>query len=180
MGYESLSTVVVLVIVVIIMAGWLPTRTVKGMRKVAEHREDRYSSSLHLVDKDSGTRFSDERTPPAKGIIMQSDHTRGAKYSSEHIARVRQLRRAAIRRRRIIVITLLAITVLVLGISFPLKFSPLFALIPAALLAVVLALGAGPRLGTQGRGGQRQALGRQKGRGHVWCGRRLRRCGASS
>ena len=140
MGYESLSTVVVLVIVVIIMAGWLPTRTVKGMRKVAEHREDRYSSSLHLVDKDSGTRFSDERTPPAKGIIMQSDHTRGAKYSSEHIARVRQLRRAAIRRRRIIVITLLAITVLVLGISFPLKFSPLFALIPAALLAVVLAL----------------------------------------
>lgn len=164
MGYESLSTVVVLVIVVIIMAGWLPTRTVKGMRKVAEHREDRYSSSLHLVDKDSGTRFSDERTPPAKGIIMQSDHTRGAKYSSEHIARVRQLRRAAIRRRRIIVITLLAITVLVLGISFPLKFSPLFALIPAALLAVVLALGA--RAASQAREWERrvaEANGRRSG-----------------
>ena len=164
MGYESLSTVVVLVIVVIIMAGWLPTRTVKGMRKVAEHREDRYSSSLHLVDKDSGTRFSDERTPPAKGIIMQSDHTRGAKYSSEHIARVRQLRRAAIRRRRIIVITLLAITVLVLGISFPLKFSPLFALIPAALLAVVLALGA--RAASQAREWERKvaaANGRRSG-----------------
>lgn len=164
MGYESLSTVVVLVIVVIIMAGWLPTRTVKGMRKVAEHREDRYSSSLHLVDKDSGTRFSDERTPPAKGIIMQSDHTRGAKYSSEHIARVRHLRRAAIRRRRIIVITLLAITVLVLGISFPLKFSPLFALIPAALLAVVLALGA--RAASQAREWERKvaaANGRRSG-----------------
>ena len=56
MGYESLSTVVVLAIVIILMVFWLPKRTVKGMKRVIEHREDRFSPSLHLVDADSGTR----------------------------------------------------------------------------------------------------------------------------
>ncbi|WP_125969176.1 hypothetical protein [Bifidobacterium samirii] len=142
MGYDSLSAVVVLVIVVIIMAGWLPVRTARGMRKVAEHREDKYSPSLHLVGMDDGTRFSDTHTPQAKGIIMQADRTRDAKYTPERIARVRALRHAAIRRRRIIVVALLACTVVVLALSFPLHVSPLFALIPAALTALVLALGA--------------------------------------
>ena len=142
MGYDSLSAVVVLVIVVIIMAGWLPVRTARGMRKVAEHREDKYSPSLHLVGMDDGTRFSDTHTPQAKGIIMQADRTRDAKYTPERIARVRALRHAAIRRRRIIVAALLVCTVLVFVVSFPLHVSPLFALIPAAATAVVLALGA--------------------------------------
>ena len=75
MGYESLSTVVVLVILMVIAVGWLPRRTVNSMKKVAEHRQDRYSSSLHLVDADSGTRFSDEHTPQPKGAIMQRAQT---------------------------------------------------------------------------------------------------------
>ncbi|WP_094730337.1 hypothetical protein [Bifidobacterium hapali] len=137
MGYESLSAVVVLVIVVIVMAGWLPARTAKGMRTVAEHREDKYSPSLHLIDIDDGTRFSDEHTPRAKGIIMQSD----PKYTAERVAYVRQLRRAAIRRRRVLVLSLLALTVLVLVLAIALKFSPLFALIPGVLLVVSVALG---------------------------------------
>ena len=58
MGYESLSTVVVLAIVIILMVFWLPKRTVKGMKRVIEHREDRFSPSLHLVDADSGTPVS--------------------------------------------------------------------------------------------------------------------------
>lgn len=141
MGYESLSTIIVLVIVVIALAVWLPKRTANGMERVNEHREDRYSPSLHLVDADSGTRFSDAHTPQAKGAIMQSARSHGATPSPERIAEVRRLRRAAIRRRRIIVVSLLAVTVVVLALSFPLRFSPLFALIPAVLLAVVLALG---------------------------------------
>ncbi len=72
MGYESLSTVVVLAIVVILMVIWLPRRTIKGMKRVIEHREDRFSPSLHLVDADSGTRFSDETAAAAKGVLMQS------------------------------------------------------------------------------------------------------------
>ena len=54
MGYESLSTVVVLAIVIILMVFWLPKRTVKGMKRVIEHREDRFSPSLHLVDAERG------------------------------------------------------------------------------------------------------------------------------
>lgn len=141
MGYESLSTVVVLAIVVILMAVWLPRRTVKGMKRVIEHREDRFSPSLHLVDADSGTRFSDDTVAKAKGVLMQSTQTHAGGMSEEHIAQVRALRHAAIRRRRIIVVSLLAITAVVLVFAIALHFSPMFALIPAALLAAVLALG---------------------------------------
>ena len=81
MGYESLSTVVVLAIVIILMVFWLPKRTVKGMKRVIEHREDRFSPSLHLVDADSGTRFSDETAAKAKGAIMQSNETHEGKLT---------------------------------------------------------------------------------------------------
>lgn len=141
MGYESLSTVVVLAIVVILMLIWLPRRTIKGMKRVIEHREDRFSPSLHLVDADSGTRFSDETVAAAKGVLMQSTEAHKGATSEERIAEIRALRHAAVRRRRAIAVSLLTITVVVLVCAFVLHFSPLFALIPAALLAAVLALG---------------------------------------
>lgn len=141
MGYESLSTIIVLAIVMILMVIWLPKRTVNGMKKVIEHREDRFSPSLHLVDADSGTRFSDETSVQSKGAIMQSEETHKDKLSKEHIAQVRALRRAAIRRRRAIAATLAVLTVVVFVCAFVLHFSPLLALIPAALLAAVLAMG---------------------------------------
>ncbi|WP_370737542.1 magnesium transporter [Bifidobacterium lemurum] len=71
---------------------------------------------------------------------MQAE-TSQVRLSDEHIARVRGLRRAAARRRRILVLSLAAVTVLVLVLAIVLRFSPLFALIPAALLAGALALG---------------------------------------
>ena len=141
MGYESLSTVVVLVILMVIAVGWLPRRTVNSMKKVAEHRQDRYSSSLHLVDADSGTRFSDEHTPQPKGAIMQRAQTSTTTPTTAKVAHIRELRRAAVRRRRILALSLLLITVLVLVLSMVLPFSALFALIPGVLLAVVLAFG---------------------------------------
>ena len=141
MGYESLSTVVVLAIVVILMLIWLPRRTIKGMKRVIEHREGRFSPSLHLVDADSGTRFSDETVAAAKGVLMQSTEAHKGATSEERIAEIRALRHAAVRRRRAIAVSLLTITVVVLVCAFALHFSPLFALIPAALLAAVLALG---------------------------------------
>lgn len=140
MKYESLSTIVVLVIIGIIMAVWLPKRTVNGMKQVVKHRSDRYSSSLHLVSEESGTRFSDVRTPQAKGAIMpatQTDHEKNRAY----IAQVRGLRRAAARHRRWLAGGLLAAAVVVLVLAIALHFSPFYALIPAALCAVVCALG---------------------------------------
>lgn len=140
MKYESLSTIVVLVIIGIIMAVWLPKRTVNGMKQVVKHRSDRYSSSLHLVSEESSTRFSDVRTPQAKGAIMpatQTDHEKNRAY----IAQVRGLRRAAARRRRWLAGGLLAAAVVLLVLAIALHCSPFYALIPAALCAVVCALG---------------------------------------
>ena len=137
MGYESLSTIIVLVIVLMGIAVWLPARTLKGMKWAQEHRADKYSTSLHLVDERSGTRFSDGDTR-MEGIVMQSNMQQ---ISAQHVAEVRRLRREAIRRRRFIVISLAVITVLVLVCALVLHFSPWFALIPAVLLGVVLALG---------------------------------------
>lgn len=141
MGYESLSTVVVLVIVAIIIVVWLPVRTANGMKRVDEHRQDRYSPSLHIVDAENGRRFGDIKPHKAKGAAMPAS-TPSARLTSEHIAHVRELRRAAIRRRQILAVCLLAITVLVFAVSFPLHFSPLLALIPFVLLLLVLVLGA--------------------------------------
>ena len=141
MGYESLSTVIVLVIVVLMLAVWLPRRTVNGMKHVMEHREDRYSSSLHLVDADSGTKFSDVRTPQAKGAIMQQ------------ASRTRPCRRRSISHRY-------GVCAARPRVAAPSSrecwrrprssssfwrlfcvFSPLFALIPGGLLLVVVGLG---------------------------------------
>ena len=94
MGYESLSTVVVLVIVAIIIVVWLPVRTANGMKRVDEHRQDRYSPSLHIVDAENGRRFGDIKPHKAKGAAMPAS-TPSARLTSEHIAHVRELRRAA-------------------------------------------------------------------------------------
>ena len=110
MGYESLSTVVVLVIVAIIIVVWLPVRTANGMKRVDEHRQDRYSPSLHIVDAENGRRFGDIKPHKAKGAAMPAS-TPSARLTPEHIAHVRELRRAAIRRRQILAVCLLAITV---------------------------------------------------------------------
>ena len=141
MGYESLSTVVVLVIVAIIIVVWLPVRTANGMKRVDEHRQDRYSPSLHIVDAENGRRFGDIKPYKAKGAAMPAS-TPSARLTPEHIAHVRELRRAAIRRRQILAVCLLAITVLVFAVSFPLHFSPLLALIPFVLLLLLVVLGA--------------------------------------
>jgi len=140
MGYDSLSTVIVAVIVILGIAVWLPLRTSNSMKQVLEHRADKFSASLHLVDEHSGTRFSDGQTH-MEGVGMQPNTKQPGMPTAERVAQVRSLRRAAIRRRRIIVATLALITVVVLVCAFSLRFSPLYALIPAALLAVVLACG---------------------------------------
>ncbi|WP_152593181.1 hypothetical protein [Bifidobacterium gallicum] len=111
------------------------------MKQVLKHREDKYSASLHLIDANSGTTFSDEHTPVSKGAIMPSTQTTPVR-DREYVAKVRAARKAAIHRRRILVSTLLAVTILVLLLAVVFHFSMLYALIPGVLLAVVLALGA--------------------------------------
>ncbi|WP_165782648.1 hypothetical protein [Bifidobacterium margollesii] len=86
--------------------------------------------------------FGDQhRTIAGKGVTMQPS-AQVSVLDDARIAEVRRLRRAAIRRRQILVISLLAVAVLVLVLALALHFSPAFALIPVVLDAVVLALGA--------------------------------------
>ena len=120
MDYESLSTIVLVVIVAILMVSWLPRRTVQGMKQVIKHQSDRYSASLHLIDEGDGTRFSDARTVELKGTPMASPHT---VRDREYVAQVRDLRRAAARRRKILVGALLGISVLVFVLAVILVFS---------------------------------------------------------
>ncbi|NEG96392.1 hypothetical protein GFD17_06420 [Bifidobacterium sp. SMB2] len=77
-----------------------------------------------------------------------------ARLDDTKIAHVRALRRDAIRRRRVLVLSLLAVAVVILVLALALHFSPLFALIPVALDAVVLALGV--RASKQAREWERQ------------------------
>ena len=133
----------VLVIAVILVLGWLPFRTVKGMKRASEHRQDRLSTSLHMVGREDGMRFCDRQSRTVKGLVMQQGQQDGNRRSqAQRIKQIRQLRRAAIRRRRILVLTLLVITLLVAGLSFLIDYSPWFTLIPLALVIVVLAAGA--------------------------------------
>lgn len=141
MGYESLSTVVVLVIVIIAIAVWLPARTANGMKRAAEHRQDRYSPSLRIVEAEDGRRFGDIEPYQAKGAAMPAS-TQSARLTTEHIAHIRELRRESIRRRQILVASLLAVAIVVFALAFIVHYSPLFALIPLALTAAVLVMGA--------------------------------------
>lgn len=141
MDYESLSTVVVLVIVIIAIAVWLPARTANGMKRAAEHRQDRYSPSLRIVEAEDGRRFGDIEPYQAKGAAMPAS-TQSARLTTEHIAHIRELRRESIRRRQILVASLLAVAIVVFALAFIVHYSPLFALIPLALTAAVLAMGA--------------------------------------
>jgi hypothetical protein len=153
MDYAWLSGVVILVILAILVLGWLPRRTAKSMNRVVEHREDKYSPSLHLVDANSGTGFCDNRRLLSEGELVRSEQAnvavkpalvaQSATSDKEQakIAHIRRLRREAARRRSIISLSLLVITGAVFALSFVLGFSALFALIPAAVLVVVLVCG---------------------------------------
>ncbi len=141
MGYESVSALLVLIILVALWFGWLPKRTVNGMKSMLEHREDRFSPSLHLVGEWSIAHVCDGTSMLAKEACMQPTQQKQT-LTPEHIARVRTARRAAVRRRRILVIALVVLTILVLLAGCSGLFTPVFALIPAIMLFVVLYLGA--------------------------------------
>lgn len=145
MGYESVSALLVLIILVALWFGWLPKHTVNGMKSILEHREDRYSPSLHLVDEWSATRVCDGTRTTAKGVDMQPTEQkteRKQRFTKEYINHIRSLRRAAVRRRCMLVLALSVLTFLVALVGFGGLYSPAFALIPLAFLAIVLVCGA--------------------------------------
>lgn len=140
MGYESVSALIVLIILVALWFGWLPNHTINGMKTMLEHREDRFSPTLHLVGEWSIARICDGTGMLAKEACMQPTQQK-RKLTPERIARVRAARRAAIRRRCVLVASLAVLTFLVFLAGCSGLFSPAFALIPGAMVAVVLYFG---------------------------------------
>lgn len=158
MGYESVSALIVLIIIIALMFGWLPKRTVNSMKSMLEHSEDRYSPSLHIVDERSASLFHECSGAMAKGVGMQPSEKRSNKnkntknksnkskvlrdnFTPQHVSRIRALRRAAVRRRRILVFSLVFLTLVVLVAGLSGLYSAWFALIPFALVSTVLYFG---------------------------------------
>lgn len=141
MGYESISTLLLVIIVIALLFGWLPKLTLKSMKTMLEHSEDRYSSSLHLVDEWTNSHMCDDANKFAEGASMQPAKQNIKMITQEHIRKVRQLRRDSIRRRRILVSLLFVLTLVVLFTGFSGLYSPLFALIPFALFSTVIYFG---------------------------------------
>ena len=129
-----------LIILVALWFGWLPNHTINGMKTMLEHREDRFSPTLHLVGEWSIARICDGTGMLAKEACMQPTQQK-RKLTPERIARIRAARRAAIRRRCVLVASLAVLTFLVFLAGCSGLFSPAFALIPGAMVAVVLYFG---------------------------------------
>lgn len=153
-----MSSIVFALVILVALFALIPLLTKRGMMNAARHDEDRYSSSLHLVELDPQTdepvkqktsQTTDPGRDPGKkdNTMSQSPSVstmNGAARSTvqDHIDRVRNERRKAIRRRRLVVLSLLLLGVALILLSLFTPISPWYAAIPAVLLIAVLALGA--------------------------------------
>lgn len=153
-----MSSIVFALVILVALFALIPLLTKRGMMNAARHDEDRYSSSLHLVELDPQTdepvkqktsHTTDPGRDPGKkdNTMSQSPSVstmNGAARSTvqDHIDRVRNERRKAIRRRRLVVLSLLLLGVALILLSLFTPISPWYAAIPAVLLIAVLALGA--------------------------------------
>lgn len=120
-------------IVALVFFGFIPNRTKVAIDKTRKHEGDRFSTSLHLVRIDNGSII-----PGARGNTMPQA---AQQLTREKINDVRAKRRAAIRRRQILVVSLLVVAVATLVCAFVLHFTPLWALIPVVVVAIVLFFG---------------------------------------
>jgi hypothetical protein len=134
MGFDSMGSIVIVAIAVLVLAGFVPSRTRLAISRARKHEADRFSTSLHLVRIEPGFII-----PGARGTNMPQAVKQ---LSQEKINEIHNLRRASIRRRQILVVSLLVVTVVVVALAFALHFTPLWGLIPAALIAVILFFGA--------------------------------------
>lgn len=120
-------------IVALVFFGFIPNRTKVAIDKTRKHEGDRFSTSLHLVRIDNGSII-----PGARGNTMPQA---AQQLTREKINDVRAKRRAAIHRRQILVASLLVVAAATLVCAFVFHFTALWALIPVALVAIVLFFG---------------------------------------
>ena len=114
------------------------SRNARGARPAVDRGDDEDMESPDRNSRDAGPRG---REDPGE-------------FSPGTVNAIRSARRRAFRRRRIVVALLLAATAATFVFAFVVRYSPVWALVPVALLATVLALGV--RASAQARAWERR------------------------
>ena len=135
-GYGPISAVCIVVLCALLVCGIVPLWIKSSM--VKKHRVRRDDASVHMVKI--------EAAPMARGtkgadMSQKSDAEPVARLTRAQIEHVRALRKESIRRRRVLVLSLLVIAAIVAVLGVICGFSVYYCLIPVALDIVVLAFG---------------------------------------
>ncbi|TCD53716.1 hypothetical protein EJ419_07035 [Alloscardovia theropitheci] len=133
MDIQSLSGIVVITLALIIVVGIIPTKTVKSLNNATRHSEDKYSASLHVIGEPDEHLHGD-----AQKKSMYSDKQEAQRFSKKNVERLRNKRRAGVKRRRILVFSMFIVTCVVALAAYLYNFSYWFTLIPASIVIFLL------------------------------------------
>lgn len=138
-GFDSFASLAFLVIAIVAVLAMAPLAYFQHQMKTRRDRAIENSGNLNSVNL---TRELDEQARERKTWEDTMSEAAAGRLSDSYIASVRAARKASIRRRRYLVAGLLVLA-LAVGIgAFVAHYNAAFVLIPLALLAVVLGLGA--------------------------------------
>ena len=138
-GFDSFASLAFLVIAIVAVLATAPLAYFQRQMKIRRDRAIENSGNLNSVNL---TRELDEQARERKTWEDTMSEAAAGRLSDSYIASVRAARKASIRRRCYLVAGLLVLT-LAVGIgAFVAHYNAAFVLIPVALLAIVLGLGA--------------------------------------
>lgn len=138
-GFDSFASLAFLVIAIVAVLAMAPLAYFQHQMKTRRDRAIENSGKLNSVNL---TRELDEQARERKTWEDTMSEAAAGRLSDSYIASVRAARKASIRRRRYLVAGLLILTLAVGLGAFVAHYNAAFVLIPLALLAVVLGLGA--------------------------------------
>lgn len=138
-GFDSFASLAFLVIAIVAVLAMAPLAYFQHQMKTRRDRAIENSGNLNSVNL---TRELDEQARERKTWEDTMSEAAAGRLSDSYIASVRAARKASIRRRRYLVAGLLVLTLAVGLGAFVAHYNAAFVLIPLALLAVVLGLGA--------------------------------------
>lgn len=138
-GFDSFASLAFLVIAIVAVLAMAPLAYFQHQMKTRRDRAIENSGNLNSVNL---TRELVEQARECKTWEDTMSEAAAGRLSDSYIASVRAARKASIRRRRYLVAGLLVLTLAVGLGAFVAHYNAAFVLIPLALLAVVLGLGA--------------------------------------
>ncbi|MFC0266373.1 hypothetical protein [Alloscardovia macacae] len=140
MDVQSLSGIVIGTLVLIVLVGVVPCATLLSQWNATRHHEDRYSTSLHIVEDESeATRDVHRKTRRERERVARRNAQR---FSHRNVQHMRATRRAGARRRRALCIALLLAAGVTAGCAAVFHFSFWFMSIPLVLCVLILLQGA--------------------------------------